>query len=350
MGESSVLEYTLIDLEMFDTLDSYQSFKEDDVNYEILYPFFKESELSGFYKFIVDKKDIKRPLPVYTLSAVGLLWLSILLLASLIERKDRYYEIMESLTYLSKGVIRTVKEKDDLSSRYNYALSELDDIFKKNAFEEEQKMKFLSKLSHELKTPIATIKAYVDGLKYIDNKEKKEVYLDVIQDTMEQLSQRVNELFQLAQGQMNQFKYNLEDVYIKAYFETVFSRLKDDRLMITNHITDCLLTIDPTRIEQVIQNLFTNAVKHADDLIEIKAYRENDWIVIDMLNDGHKVDIKDMPFIFDFYYQGKASRKSDYDGAGIGLAICKEIMSVHHGTISIASGEFTKLTIKLPIE
>ncbi len=120
-----------------------------------------------------------------------------------------------------------------------------------------------------------------------------------------------------------------------------------------NLVPKCIINVDKMRIEEVVMNLYNNAVKHSKqrDVIKLFGYRQDQEIIIEVSNNGEGIDPKDMPYIFDYYYQGKSSKENDYDGIGLGLAICKDIVSKHQGSIKVKSkvGEETMFTISNPI-
>ena len=100
-------------------------------------------------------------------------------------------------------------------------------------------------------------------------------------------------------------------------------------------------------------NLYNNAIKHTtkEEPITLKAYREDNEVVIEIEDNGEGINPKDLPYIFNYYYQGKTSKKNDYEGIGLGLAICKNIVDSHKGRMKVKSkeGAGTTMYIKIPL-
>jgi signal transduction histidine kinase len=242
--------------------------------------------------------------------------------------------------------------------QYNILVEELGYMIKQqNAYEGKRK-EFLTILSHELKTPIATINAYIEGLisGVAKDEASREKYQQIIYQKMQQLTTQIEELFKYAQEESGRFKYNFEECYADELFIGIFDRLASQNkfpVKVKQLIPKCIINVDETRIEQVIMNLYNNALKHSKkaDCIELTGYRQDNEIIIEVSDNGEGIDPKDMPYIFDYYYQGKSSKNEDYEGIGLGLAICKDIVSKHQGTIKVKSvlGDGTTFTIILPI-
>lgn len=223
---------------------------------------------------------------------------------------------------------------------------------------EGQRRAFLTMISHELKTPISTINAYVEGLisGVAEDDETKAKYLEVIFDKMQKLTKQVEDFFEYAQDEDNRFKYNFEEYYADEIIEKIFLSLVNNQRQATkvqNLLPKCIFNVDKIRIEQVIMNLYNNALKHTaeEESIILKAYREDNDVVIEIEDKGEGISPKDLPYIFDYYYQGQTSKKSDYEGIGLGLAICKNIVDSHKGTMKVKSkeGHGTTMYIRIPL-
>jgi len=282
----------------------------------------------------------------------------------LFRKKNPELEAIEKgLMDISKGVLRpiSVSNSNDykqLYNTYNTLVEELTYIMKQQQSYEGQRKEFLTMISHELKTPISTISAYIEGLTsgVATDDETKEKYLKIISDKIQQLTKQVEDFFKYAQDEVNRFKYNFEECYADDIIGEIFSRLMSNQhqnTSIQNLLPRCIFSIDKTRIEQVIMNLYNNACKHTsmDESIILKAYREDDDVVIEIEDNGEGISPKDLPYIFDYYYQGETSKKRDYEGIGLGLAICKNIITSHKGSMKVKSKVDigTTMYIKLPL-
>ena len=103
----------------------------------------------------------------------------------------------------------------------------------------------------------------------------------------------------------------------------------------------------------MVLNIYNNAIKHTDenDSIILKAYRQDDDVVIEINDSGTGIPTNELPYIFDSYYQGRESKKTDYQGAGLGLTICKSIIEAHSGSIKVKSElhKGTSMYVYIPI-
>lgn len=241
---------------------------------------------------------------------------------------------------------------------YNTLVEELGYILKQQEYDEGQRKAFLTMISHELKTPISIINAYVEGLSngIADDDKKKAKYLNIIHEKMQQLSKQVEDFFTYAQERANRLKYTFVEQYADVLIQKIFLNITDganDKITSENLLPKCLVNVDEIRIEQVVMNLYNNARKHTTEAstILLRAYRQDNEMIIEVIDDGDGISVKDLPHIFDYYYQGEKSQKSDYQGAGIGLAICKEIIESHNGRIKVKSTENqgTTMYVMIPI-
>lgn len=347
-------------------------FEEEYTTYfRVAFPLYLEGKVEGFVVFDVFKDDLNR----YNKSVqdvrkdqliilmIFIIWLLLVILGySLFRQNSRdYEELITNIKLLSKGIMRPVSISGDVNTRkikesFNLAIEELTYIMRQEKENERRRKVFLSKVSHELKTPIATIQAYVEGLTngIAKDEETRTRYEETILTKMRQLMTQVNELFIYAQEETSEMKYNFEEYYIDELFDELSYHVNEEsRVRILNQLPHCIVRADKTRMEQVFLNLYNNSKKHTKDneLIHIHAYREDNQIVIEFEDEGAGIDPKEISHIFEVYYQGESSSKNDYDGIGLGLAICKEIITKHEGSIRVRSklGEGSCFIISIPI-
>jgi len=263
-------------------------------------------------------------------------------------------QINNSLLNVSKGVYKKAAlEKghyfEEIIISYNTMIEELTYLLKKQQDYDGMRKQFFTMISHELKTPIAAIGAYAEGLKnnIAKDEETRQKYIDIIYHKINNLTYQIEDLFKYSQQDVNRFKINLNEGYAYQSFEKIFAsfenqyRDKGVKITIENMLPNCLIHIDEIRMEQVIQNLVNNALKHVDQdgEIRISAYRQENEIIIAIKDNGEGISPRDLPYIFDYFYQGKNSKQSDYQGVGLGLAICKDIIEKHRGNIKVRSSE-----------
>lgn len=275
-------------------------------------------------------------------------------------------ELNESLANVIKGIYKKEKigKADDFQSifsTYNIMIEELTYLLKKQQNYVGMRKQFITVISHELKTPLSAISAYVEGLKMNVAKDEatRQKYVNVIEEKVIHLTRHIEDLFKYAQQDGNTFKIQLRerhafDSFAKIFnsFEKQFENTKAE-CEIENLLPNCLVNIDEVRIEQVLQNMVNNALKHVKEegQIKISAYRQSDEIIIVIADSGEGISPQDLPYIFDYFYQGQTSQRMDYQGIGIGLAICKDIIEKHYGQIKVKSSERqgTVFYISLPV-
>lgn len=339
--------------------------------YLLSFPIYNEGAIVGFsiFETVMDGGDgnyisVQWKFAIILLSVLWVISVIVTIISYHRSLLNPFEKLIDGLDHVSKGVFKPLKlpeesEKREVYISYNRMVEELSYLMKKQQSYEGQRKSFLTTIGHELKTPIATINAYIEGLVsgVAKDEETRDNYQRVIQDKMKSLMNQVDNLFKYAQDDMNQFKYNFEEIYADDVFNKLLKIIidKDNKreVVIKNDIPKCMINVDVIRIEQVILNFYNNAIKHTqnNDTIIIQGYRQENEILISVKDNGEGIDPKDLPYIFDYYYQGKTSKKSDYEGVGLGLAICKEIINKHGGKIFVKSqlGKGTKISFTIPV-
>lgn len=296
----------------------------------------------------------------------ALCWLAIVLMGAhaLFTRRNPDLEALRhQLDQMLKGHYTPLPPSRDrifqpVFDQCNLLSDEIQDILRRQHTTDHQRKQFLTMVSHELKTPIATIDAYVEGLaaNVAQDEAQRQRYIQVIHDKMQQLKSQVDEFFRLAQRDAGVFKYQMEEVYADQVIGEILQSLKAPD-GIQQHVADqlpaCIVAMDTVRIQQVITNLHNNACKHTPDggTITLRTYREDQQVVVEVEDNGRGIAPADLPHIFDAYYQGQDARAADYEGIGLGLAICKEIVEHHGGQIQVRSrmDEGTMMRVMLPV-
>ncbi len=347
--------------------NSYIAVNED--NYKLSQPVYYNDNVIAFvifektYDIESDNNLVFKTIVVLLFSftiLIIILMLGILLFG---KNENELKTIQEGIQDIAKGILQPIAIKKDsdyngIFNAYNILIEELVYIMKKQQSYEGKRKAFLTMISHELKTPIATINAYIEGLVsgVAKDEKAKEKYLAIISNKMQQLTIQVEDFFKSAQEDDNKFKYNFEECYADELLDKIFSSIVNaerPQTKMQNLLPKCIFLVDKIRLEQVVMNLYNNSLKHTatDDAIILKAYREDDEVCIEIEDFGEGINPKDLPYIFDSYYQGQNSKTSDYEGVGLGLAICKAIIDKHKGSMKVKSslGQGTTMYIKIPL-
>lgn len=226
---------------------------------------------------------------------------------------------------------------------------------------------FLSYISHELKTPITSLLAYVMALKdnTFETKEKKDEAIEVIYKKVLTLERLIYDLFQLSKLETGQFSFDFMVMDGQDLAEALIREnslyLKDaDITMVLNIDKEALkgvsVIIDEARIQQVFSNILANAVRFSEKGGTIKicfgldSKKKN--LEFSVTDYGPGIAPKDLPYIFDrFYRVDKGEESAREDTSGLGMIIAKEIVEAHNGTISVESRlqYGSTFTVRLPL-
>jgi signal transduction histidine kinase len=207
--------------------------------------------------------------------------------------------------------------------------------YAKNA--EEYRRRMISGLTHELKTPLAVIHSYAEGLQEGIAQEKKEQYLGVILEESEKMDAMVLQMLDLSRLEAGKVKLAADNFSLAALTRAVFYKMQPlaEAKGLTVRFTmpnECQLTADEGRITQVVTNLASNAIKYTPEGGEISVivYRKNDTNILCVENSCQRLSDEALSKVFDSFYRGDAARTTE--GTGLGLAIVKTIVELHGGT------------------
>jgi len=227
---------------------------------------------------------------------------------------------------------------------------------------ERAKKEMLASISHDFRTPISSIKGYVEGLQdgLAEDEETFLKYLKIIKDKTDKLDYLIDEFFNISQMEVGKITFNFEIEDSEILFKEIFNNIEFDikncgiKLEIEDHLPEVPIRVDRGRIEQVIDNLIDNAKRYIgkEGKIKIGIVQEDKKIIVYISDNGAGIDKKDLPFIFDKFYRGEKSRSSKYGGAGLGLSICKYLIDAHGGEIWVESekGKGSTFYFSLPVQ
>ncbi|MDR5590305.1 ATP-binding protein [Christiangramia sediminicola] len=232
--------------------------------------------------------------------------------------------------------------------------------------EEELKEGFLKLVSHELKTPVTSIKGYVQLLLSILSKESSEVnksvsvkpYLNRIETQVERLIRLISEMLDLSRIEQNELKLKPETFNINQHVEEIIEDItfsnKEIQIKLDNHF-ECDVSADKDRIGQVIINFITNAYKYSpeDNRVDVKIWKcDDEFVAITVLDHGIGINQNEIHQIFKKFYRVPGDRDETYAGFGIGLFLSNNIIERHNGKINVKSefGKGSEFTFTLPIK
>ena len=246
--------------------------------------------------------------------------------------RDEIAILGNSMNELSERLEQTISE---LKSANNELSS---DIQNKIQIDEMRK-DFLSNVTHELKTPIALIQGYAEGL--LDNisedAESRQFYCDVIIDEAQKMNKMVKKLLTLNQIEFGKNQVEMERFDLVALIRSILQsvdilvRQKQVR-MIFEEMEPVYVWADEYMIEEVITNYVSNALNHVSgaNIIEIKLIRKGDVVRVAVYNTGERIPEEELDKVWIKFYKVDKARTREYGGSGIGLSIVKAIMSSHN--------------------
>lgn len=207
---------------------------------------------------------------------------------------------------------------------------------------------FVANVSHELKTPLTSIKGFVETLleSALDDKENNRNFLRIIQDHAERLNNLVNDLLSLSYLESKDITLNKQDFDLRHKAEEVIlgfsSQLKKKKIEVKNELPAGLsVKADKERMGQVLTNLFDNAIKFNKERGSIKIYgqKSDGKLKVVVEDSGIGIPEKDIPRIFERFYRVDKARSRELGGTGLGLSIVKHIVDLHGGSAGVESIE-----------
>jgi len=316
---------------------------------------------SILYRIEYDDKisadNLKFRLTVNILLGIILL---IMLLTLLYIRNNIIKPFMELSNYpyqLAKGTLSVpLKEnKKRYFGKFIWGLDMLRETLEKSELRELERAKkeksFLMSLSHDIKTPLSAIKLYSKAVSkglYTGNKQTE--VMENINLRADEIEKFVNEIIKNLSSEFMTFEINPTEFYLSQvinkvteyYSEKLYSLGID--FNISEH-TDCLISGDPDRLEEVLQNIIENAVKYGDGhYINLSFSDEEDCRLIIISNSGCTLTDTELPHIFDSFWRG--SNTENNQGCGLGLYICRQLMNAMRGDIfAEISNDYMNVTL-----
>lgn len=236
----------------------------------------------------------------------------------------------------------------------------LSDVTKEQKLEQIRK-DFVANVSHELRTPLTTIKSYLEALENgaIEDKELATKFIKVADNETDRMIRLVNDLLHLSRlDEKNIFlkktfvsmKEMIEDVADRFSFQC---RQKSINLLIEIPKFLPKIEVDKDQIDQVLDNLISNAIKYTRENGEIiiRVRIEQNFLYVEIIDNGIGIQKKHLTRLFERFYRADKARSREMGGTGLGLSIAKEIINTHNGEIFIESeaNTGTKVTFYIPI-
>lgn len=206
-----------------------------------------------------------------------------------------------------------------------------------------QRKELTDSLSHEMKTPLSIVRAYVEGLKDETDEQKKSQYMDAILSATDRMNNMIVSLLDLSALEAGAVKFSEERFDFIELAETVAGRLLID-VPLANYLftyelpgEKCFICADKRRIEQVFNNLILNAKNHvcANGKLHLSVIRIEDKLRFSIFNQGEQIPPQDIAKIWLKFYRGENSQKNSDSGSGLGLSIVAQILSMYHAEYAV---------------
>lgn len=224
---------------------------------------------------------------------------------------------------------------------------------------EEVRKQFISNISHEMQSPLTSIKGYAGALRDgLVSEENQQDYLDIIYQEVDRLSRLSNNLLKMASLDAEKDLIKLEtyrlDEQIRRVILSIEPLWREKNISVELDLSKTYIYANQDLMEQVWLNLIVNAVKYnrENGEIYISFYKDDQDIVVRINDTGIGIDQKDIPYLFDRFYKVDRSRSEFSSGNGLGLSITKKIIQIHNGSIDLVSqkGIGTTFFVRLPIQ
>lgn len=247
--------------------------------------------------------------------------------------------------------IKSNDEIGELATSFNQMVIALENL-------EDMRRGFIANVTHELRTPMTSIRGFVEGI--LDGTipaDKQSYYLNIVKDEASRLSRLISDLLDLSKMEAGEIKLSLRDFDINELIRrciiTLENQITEKNLEIEAEFQkeEIYVNADSDGIERVVINLLHNAIKFTPQggKITLASYRSRGKVYVSVEDTGVGIDKDEINLIWERFYKSDKSRSKDKTGTGLGLAIIKNIINEHKQTIKVESevGKGTKFTFTL---
>jgi signal transduction histidine kinase len=218
---------------------------------------------------------------------------------------------------------------------------------------------FISNVTHELKTPLTSIRMYAESLLIgrVNSDQVQKEYLSVVVNETDRLKRMINNILEFSKMEKGKPEYffvnsNLASILKSAIQEMNYWLDKEGFDVVTELDDTILASVDPEKMKQAISNLLSNAIKYSTDTkkIFVRLFKKPEHVCIEVEDKGMGIPEDMLSRIFEQFY--RIGQKESISGTGLGLTVVKEIVEAHSGTISVTSeiGKGSKFTVRIPLD
>lgn len=282
-----------------------------------------------------------------------------------LRRRERKYldqlieevHMVEQVGFDHKISVRPVGQLGQLAGDINRMLDRLKVSIEEERLAEQTKNELITNVSHDLRTPLTTITGYlglVEQDRYRDEVELR-YFMNMAYEESLRLKNLLEDLFEYTRLRNRGIRLQCAKINLVEMLHQIISQFgwqlhesrMEPRLAFEGQL---ILMADGDKLRRVFENLITNAIRYGGEgrYLDIRARVEGEQIIAEVINYGEPIPPQDLPYLFDRFYRVEKSRAKHTGGSGIGLAIAKNIVELHHGSIHVDSdAERTVFTVRL---
>ncbi|MFY0517613.1 sensor histidine kinase [Lysinibacillus sp. UGB7] len=222
-----------------------------------------------------------------------------------------------------------------LSNGLSMYIEQLQQDIEKEKKLENTRKEFISGVSHELKTPLSIMKSCITILRGNVANHKKEYYFDALEKEVDKMDLLIIDMLELAKYESGTYKMQMDSFYIDSLLEEICEKLMPEiqqkQLQVETHVSQVKVVANERRIEQVLTNFLTNAIRYSppQERIILAIEVKGELVKISVENKGAHIEKEHLEKIWERFYRIDASRKRSDGGTGLGLAISKNILMLH---------------------
>ncbi|MCY9020806.1 HAMP domain-containing histidine kinase, partial [Priestia megaterium] len=268
------------------------------------------------------------------------------------KRRDELGELRQGLFFMSTSIEKNIDQMNKEKRKLEFAISKLQSL-------EQQQKQFIGNISHEFKTPLTSIKAYVDLLDmYRDDPQLMEDGVQNIRKETNRLHEMVDKILKLSALEKYDFEQRPEQVELKRLLEDICDRMKGKAakfdLTLHTNIKEAVVWADRESLIHIFINLIDNAIKYNEPggKVEVTSYTLENSIIVDVANTGIGIPPEAEEKLFQPFFTVNKDRSRLSGGTGLGLALAKDLTEKQKGVIKLhhSDSKWTIFKVSFPLK
>ncbi|MFK4469485.1 sensor histidine kinase [Bacillus sp. RC252] len=255
-------------------------------------------------------------------------------------------DFSETIPITTKDEIGALSQNiNTLSKAMHSYINQLQQDIEKEKQLENTRKEFIAGVSHELKTPLSIMKSCISILEDGVASNKKDYYFKAMSKEVDKMDMLIIDMLELAKFESGTYKMEMDVFHIDEMIDYICEQLTSDitakQLHVHKQLSQIEVVANPHRIEQVVTNFITNAIRYTPEQenIIISTIEENERVKVCVENKGAHIELEHLEKIWDRFYRGDTSRQRSKGGTGLGLAISKNILELHGAEYGVSNTE-----------